>query len=93
VTTILTQGDYLERLKLKLSNKKRLLVVGDSHTSVFNCTEFKHAVSDKYNSFVVTVGGASVSGSSNPNSQTNSKQIFDEYLQFLQPDVVVILLG
>ncbi|MFT6919476.1 MAG: hypothetical protein ACJA2G_002112 [Cognaticolwellia sp.] len=84
---------YLERLKLKLSTKKRLLVIGDSHTAVFNCQEFKHAVSDKYNSFVVTVGGATVSGLSNPNSQTNSKQIFDEYLQFLQPDVVVILLG
>ena len=84
---------YLQRLKLKLSNKKRLLVIGDSHTTVFNCTDFKHAVSDKYNSFVVTVGGATVSGLSNPNSHTNSKQIFDEYLQFLQPDVVVILLG
>jgi hypothetical protein len=83
----------LERLKLRLSNKKKLLVIGDSHTSVFNCKKFKREMSDKYNSFVVTVGGATVTGLSNPNSQTNSKQIFDEYLQFLKPDVVVILLG
>ena len=36
---------YLERLKLKLSNKKKLLVIGDSHTSVFNCQEFKSEIS------------------------------------------------
>lgn len=84
---------YLERLKLKVSNKKRLLVIGDSHTSVFNCKEFKNEVSQKYNSYVATVGGATVSGLTNPNSKTNSKQIFDEYIQVLQPDVLIILLG
>jgi hypothetical protein len=66
-----------------------LLVIGDSLASVFDCQEFKREMSVKYNSFVVTVGAATVSGLSNPYSQTNSKQIFDEYLQLLQPDVVV----
>lgn len=59
--------------------KKNILVLGDSHASVFNNYLFKICF---YNYFfkVVSVPGATISGIKNPNSKTNALNIFNNSL-------------
>lgn len=58
-------------LKFKQNVYKEILVIGDSHASVFKNTEFLKAFPNHFMN-VVSIGGATVSGLKNPNSQTQS---------------------
>ena len=56
---------------VKKSQKKSILVLGDSHTGVFNHINKKRLMPD-VEFKVVTVGGATAQGACNPNSKTNA---------------------
>lgn len=78
---------------VKKSKKKSILVLGDSHTSVFNHINKKRLMSDVEFS-VVTVGGATAQGACNPNSKTNALAKFKEKLASEKKhDGVMVMLG
>ena len=65
-----------------------ILVLGDSHSNVFNLS--------KKDFLVEFIGGATAQGSVNPNSKTNSLNIFTEKLKTLDLSKisnVIIMLG
>ena len=66
----------IEKFKAKVLNKKKVLVLGDSHTAIFSHNSLKQFFEPKYLLLVQTVGGATISGLSNPNSQTQALPIF-----------------
>jgi glycosyltransferase involved in cell wall biosynthesis len=76
----------------KITGKKNILVIGDSHAEVFFekkiSSEFK-----KYQFTVVSVGGATISGLANPNSATQAMPIFRQHYYNLKPDIIITLLG
>lgn len=82
-----------DRLLLKTSRKKRLLVMGDSHTAVFKEPLFRDHFSSQYRCYVETVGGATISGLTNPNSKTNAQALFAEAFRQIQPDVLITQIG
>ncbi|MDP5130363.1 MAG: SGNH/GDSL hydrolase family protein [Paraglaciecola sp.] len=85
--------NFLTKIKLKFSPKKKLLVIGDSHTAVFNSPQFTKFFRSKYHIFVETVGGATVSGLENPNSKTEALAKFRAAHQLIKPDTLLIQLG
>lgn len=71
---------------------EEILVIGDSHASVFGTLRLRLAFL-RFFFNVVVVNGATVSGLENPNSKTMAKLIFMEHLARSRAKVVVVLLG
>ncbi|WP_371192491.1 SGNH/GDSL hydrolase family protein [Glaciecola sp. SC05] len=82
-----------QKFYIKFSHKKRLLILGDSHTSVFDDAIFRKAISNRYQLFIETVGGATISGLVNPNSKTNAQAIFESAFCKIKPDVLITQMG
>ena len=78
---------------VKKSKKKSILVLGDSHTRVFNHINKKRLIPD-VEFTVVTVDGATAQGACNPNSKTNALAKFKEKLASEKKhDGVMVMLG
>lgn len=73
-------------------NKKKLLVLGDSHTLVFKSGQFPMNF-PYYDWDVLSVIGATISGIENPNSKTNAMNIFFDRLAKRDFDKIIIQLG
>lgn len=71
----------------------RVLVIGDSHAEVF----YEKILQDKFPYIwfdICSVGGATISGLSNPNSQTNSLKKFISFIKaYDKRSLVLVLLG
>lgn len=71
---------------------KEILVVGDSHVSIFNSpyliSKFPH-----YRFEVISVGGATVSGLVNPNATTQAMPQYLKALASTKSDTVIVMLG
>lgn len=67
--------------------------MGDSHTAVFKEPEFQSMLSKDYLCYVETVGGATISGLTNPNSKTNAQALFADAFEQIQPDVLITQIG
>lgn len=71
---------------------KEVLILGDSHTPIFNHPAFiNHFPAYLFN--VVTVIGATASGLENPNTKTQAYPIFKQALKQSSADKVIIMLG
>jgi hypothetical protein len=71
---------------------QEILVLGDSHTPVFNHPEFKvHFPGLDFN--VVTVIGATASGLENPNTKTQAYPLFKNALKQTSAKKVIVMLG
>ncbi|HEX5338950.1 MAG TPA: hypothetical protein VFW53_10985, partial [Gallionella sp.] len=71
---------------------REILVLGDSHSPIFNHPRFKAAFPDL--SFdVVTVIGATASGLENPNTKTQAYPIFKQASQRSVAKTVMVMLG
>jgi hypothetical protein len=71
----------------------KILVLGDSHSGIFNYCNEKQT---KIHFEVIIVGGATAQGSVNPNNTTNSLNIFKETLQNIKKEefnYIIINLG
>jgi hypothetical protein len=78
---------------IKKSKKKSILVLGDSHTRVFNHINKKRLMPDVEFS-VITVDGATAQGAYNPKSKTNALAKFKEKLASEKKhDGVMVMLG
>ncbi|GAC29767.1 SGNH/GDSL hydrolase family protein [Brumicola pallidula] len=82
-----------DKIKLKFSKKSRVLVLGDSHTAVFQCPEFNLFFKQHYTTYVENVGGATISGLTNPNSKTNAKDLFERAFKEIKPHTLITQLG
>ncbi|MGZ5007698.1 MAG: SGNH/GDSL hydrolase family protein [Methylobacter sp.] len=71
---------------------KEILVLGDSHTPVFNHPLFKEAFPDRFFN-VLTVIGATASGLDNPNSTTQAYPIFRDAIKQSTAKQVIVMLG
>lgn len=72
--------------------RKSILVLGDSHASVFNLLRMHFRIL-RYQIFVKAVGGATASGLENPNSKTQALSIFNQEFCDKKPDIVILQLG
>jgi hypothetical protein len=80
----------ISKLRQKLC--KEILVIGDSHASIFKHAKFiKRFPNHFFN--VVSVGGATVSGLQNPNSKTQSYEIFLNEYKKSKAKTIIVLLG
>lgn len=79
------------KIASKIKEKESVLVIGDSHALVFESKEFNNHPKKHFD--VVSVGGATVSGLTNPNSKTNSINIFTNALNKSKSSKVIFLLG
>ncbi|MEO5917661.1 MAG: SGNH/GDSL hydrolase family protein [Luteolibacter sp.] len=72
--------------------REEILVLGDSHTSIFKqkaiCRSFPKSFFN-----VINVGGATASGLANPNSKTQAYQRFREALADTAAKRIVVMLG
>jgi hypothetical protein len=71
---------------------KDILVIGDSHVSVFN-SEYMTSKFPKHKFEVISVGGATVSGLINPNATTQAMPQYLKALKTTKADTVIIMLG
>jgi hypothetical protein len=78
---------WLKQLKLT-----EIIVIGDSHASVFKQDIFKSSF-PKYFFYIVSIGGATVSGLTNPNSKTQALPIFRSKIESSKAKVAIVLLG
>lgn len=69
-----------------------VLVLGDSHASVFSCEEIT-ALLPGYSFEVTSVGGATVSGLQNPNAVTQARPRFISALEKTAATTVIVMLG
>ena len=83
----------IEKFKATVLRRKKVLVLGDSHTAIFSHSSLKKFFEPKYLLLVQTVGGATISGLSNPNSQTQAMPIFKNSFEAVAPDATIIQLG
>ncbi len=74
-------------------NKKKLLILGDSHCEVFRSPIFKEGIFKDYDLTLELVYGATISGIENPNSKTQALPIFEKAYKAQNPEIVVIMLG
>jgi hypothetical protein len=74
------------------SNMNEILVLGDSHTPIFNHPAFRRHFPDIIFN-VVTVIGATASGLENPNTKTQAYPIFKKALNQSVANHVIIMLG
>lgn len=89
VTGRLEKPDIKEiRKKLGFLDTKKIMVLGDSHSLVFN-----HYRGDEYFFDVNVVHGATARGSINPNTKTNSLNIFTKCLKKYKADKLIVMLG
>ena len=72
--------------------KDRLLVLGDSHANVFRHWRIRIFLPRTKFQFCI-VGGATVSGLDNPNSQTQAIHHFSDALASTSATVIITLLG
>ncbi len=72
--------------------QQEILVLGDSHASVFLHESFKKHF-PHYDIKVVSIGGATASGMDNPNSQTQAYPLFVQALRTSRAKKVIVLLG
>ena len=79
-----------------LQAKRRLweeiLVLGDSHTSIFLHPAIRHAFPKSFFN-VINVGGATASGLPNPNSKSQASQKFAEALADTTARRIIVMLG
>ena len=71
---------------------QEILVLGDSHSPVFNHELFKEKFPDVFFN-VLTVVGATASGLENPNSKTKAYPIFKEAVKESTAKQVIVMLG
>jgi hypothetical protein len=71
---------------------REILVLGDSHTPVFNHPSFKEGFPDLFFN-VLTVIGATASGLENPNSTTQAYPIFRKAVMETAAKQVIVMLG
>jgi hypothetical protein len=70
---------------------QHVVVLGDSHASIFHHRLFRmKMVLTRFDTCYV--GGATASGLTNPNSETNAQQIFNEKLSGIEERSVVLLI-
>lgn len=79
-------------LRIRRITREEILVLGDSHATVFERRDFKKAFPEHFFN-VVSVRGATVSGLSNPMSKTQSMPTFLRALAKTQARTAVVLLG
>ena len=79
-------------LSVKRVLRREILVIGDSHAGVFNAPAFRTNFKRTFFN-VVDVGGATVSGLTNPNSQTQALPIFLDAIQKSKAPITIVLLG
>src|SRR5687767_9103177 len=73
-------------------SRERILVLGDSHASVFKHWRFRfHLPRSRFQ--LCIVGGATVSGLDNPNSKTQAAAHFENALLSSNPTRIITLLG
>jgi len=71
---------------------REILVLGDSHTPIFNHPAFRQGFPEiAFN--VVTVIGATASGLENPNTKTQAYPLFKQALQDSRAGKVIVMLG
>jgi hypothetical protein len=90
--TRVTMRRFFKKIMGLFNKRKTLLVIGDSHASIFNNKKLRRSLWPLKIS-VCWVGGATVSGLENPNSKTQALPLFTESYQKSQPDYVVVLIG
>lgn len=71
---------------------EELLVLGDSHVRVFSSPRLRRQLW-RYHLNVVSVHGATASGLENPNSKTQTYNIFNSVLAATRAQKVVVMLG
>lgn len=71
---------------------REILVLGDSHTPIFNHPSFKKFFPE-FHFNVVAVIGATASGLENPNTKTQAYPIFKEALDRSTAEKVIVMLG
>lgn len=71
---------------------REILVLGDSHTPIFNHALFKEKFPELYFN-VITVIGATASGLENPNTKTKAYPIFREAIKKSNSRQVIVMLG
>ena len=71
---------------------REILVLGDSHTSIFSHPSFAKLFPEFYFN-VITVVGATASGLENPNTKTQAYPIFKEALEQSVAEKVIVMLG
>ncbi|TAN66746.1 MAG: SGNH/GDSL hydrolase family protein [Methylobacter sp.] len=71
---------------------QEILVLGDSHTPIFNHVLFKEKFPNQFFN-VLTVVGATASGLENPNSKTKAYPIFREVIKQSTAKQVIVMLG
>ncbi|MGB6222641.1 SGNH/GDSL hydrolase family protein [Haloferula sp.] len=84
--------NFVSRVRgsLNAGGKTQVLVLGDSHAEVF--TQAGERFPNHY-FIVVSVGGATISGLSNPNSKTQALKMFEDGLDRHGGDICLTLLG
>lgn len=86
-------NDYMYGNNKNKSDKKNVLVLGDSHARIFN-SKFIKTKTRKINWNVCSVSGATLSGLNNPNSVTKALDKFKNTIaKSLHSDALVFLLG
>ena len=71
---------------------REILILGDSHTPIFNHELFKEKFPDLFFN-IHTVVGATASGLENPNSKTKAYPIFREAIKKSTAKQVIVMLG
>jgi len=69
--------------------KKKILVLGDSHSSYFKCYDFP----DHFQVFYEFVHGATLSGLHNKNSDTKAVDKFNHSFLRVEPKVTILMIG
>lgn len=82
----------LVALQCKRLVQNEILVLGDSHTRVFQQKRIQKCIPGSF-FHIVGVKGATASGLTNPNSKTQSYQIFRKALEKTRAKQVVVMLG
>ena len=72
--------------------REEILVLGDSHTSIFKQKEIRRSFPKSFFN-VINVGGATASGLHNPNSKTQAYQKFREALADTKARRIIVMLG
>ena len=72
--------------------KSKILVIGDSHAGIFSDSELQ-AHYQNYEFEVVSIGGATVSGLSNPNSKTQALPAFNSAISKSSAYLAIFLIG
>lgn len=76
--------------KFRRIGKSEVLVIGDSHAAIFRTMEGDFP---KHYFNVASVGGATISGLTNPNSVTQAMAVFKRALKASRSKVCIVLLG